>query len=185
MEIWKDIEGYEGLYQVSNEGRVKSLNYRHTGEEQMLKPANNGWGYLQVNLWKNSKHKMYRVHRLVANAFLPNPDKLPQVNHKDECKTNNCVENLEYCTAKYNVNYGTYKARISETMTNGKLSIPVDMFSNQGVFIRQFPSVSEAMRWLQTNASPKASVSHITQCCKNQRNTAYGFKWQYSKKELS
>ena len=97
-EIWKDIDGYEGLYQVSNLGRVKSFNYNRTGKEMNLKPVNtcNGFGYLYVNLNKNGKTRLFYIHRLVAKAFLENPDHKSDVNHKDENKTNNCVENLEW-----------------------------------------------------------------------------------------
>ena len=110
-EIWKDIKGYEGLYQVSNLGRVKSFNYMNTGKEkiktltlQKKHPMKQG-GYLQTTLYKNKQTKTVVVHRLVAEAFIPNPDNLPQVNHKDHDKTNNCVDNLEWCTAKYNSNH--------------------------------------------------------------------------------
>ena len=126
MEQWRDIEGYEYLYQVSNEGRVKSLNYRHTGRDKLLKPQSNNKGYLQVNLYKDRKRKHQNVHRLVAEAFLPKPDGYTQVNHKDEDKTNNTVwinedgsvdlekSNLEWCINEYNYNYGTRIQRIAE-----------------------------------------------------------------------
>ena len=110
-EIWKDIKGYEGLYQVSNLGRVKSFNYMNTGKEKIKTPTlqkkytMKQGGYLQTTLYKNNKSKTVLVHRLVAEAFIPNPDNLPQVNHKDYNKTNNCVENLEWCSAKYNSNH--------------------------------------------------------------------------------
>ena len=104
-EIWKYIDGYEGLYKVSNLGRVKSLNYRRSGKERMLKPGNTGDGYLFVILYKNGKIKYFTIHRLVANAFLENPDHKSDVNHKDENKTNNRVDNLEWVTRKENINY--------------------------------------------------------------------------------
>ena len=104
MEEWRDIQGYEGLYMVSNLGRVKSLNYHRTGKERIMKPSDNGHGYLFVVLCKDGKDKNCRINRLVAQAFLPNPDNLPEVNHKDENKYNNCVENLEWCDRSYNVN---------------------------------------------------------------------------------
>ena len=118
-EIWRPIEGYEGLYEVSSYGRVKSLKrpYENNGgiqwtKERILSPGKDKDGYLQVNLHCNGKQHQRKIHRLVAQAFLPNPDNLPQVNHRDEDKLNNRVENLEWCTAKYNSNYGSRKDRV-------------------------------------------------------------------------
>ena len=108
MEIWKDVKGYEGLYQVSNLGRIKSLGNLQNRKEKLLK-INIRNGYCTTYLYKNNKKKSFLCHRLVAEAFISNPDNLPQVNHKDENKLNNCVENLEWCTAKYNVNYSSAK----------------------------------------------------------------------------
>ena len=97
IEVWKDVFGYEGLYQVSNLGRVKSLKY---GKERILKPLKDGGGYIFVHLCKNGERKMYKIHRLVAFTFLTNPQNLSDVNHKDEDKTNNSVQNLEFCDKK-------------------------------------------------------------------------------------
>lgn len=113
-EVWKDIEGYEGLYQVSNLGNVRSLNYGCTGEIKLLKQSTD-CGYKRINLYKNGKRERYLVHRLVAMTFIPNLDNLPMVNHKDEDKSNNNVNNLEWCTREYNMNYGTIKERLSES----------------------------------------------------------------------
>lgn len=121
-EIWKDIEGYEGLYQVSNFGRVKSLGrFKKNNQikEKILKPRINSSGYKQVSLY-NKFQKTYSVHRLVAKAFIPNPDNLPQVNHKDENKLNNHVNNLEWCNSKYNNNYGTHNKRVGRHFKGGK-----------------------------------------------------------------
>ena len=109
MEEWRDIKGFEGKYMVSNLGRVKSLNYRRTGKEKILKayPNKDDYGYLKVSLYKDGKVRYPLVHVLVATAFLENPDNLPEVNHKDENSKNNCAENLEYCRWLYNVNDGT------------------------------------------------------------------------------
>lgn len=121
QEIWKDIKHYEGLYQVSNLGNVKTLDkYVNSGiknnnkvkrKGKLLKQYNKR-GYLQVTLTHNNKRKYVGVHRLVAQAFIPNPNNLPQVNHKDEDPLNNHVENLEWCTAKYNCNYGNRNSKI-------------------------------------------------------------------------
>ena len=112
---WKDIPGYEGLYQVSNLGEIKSLNYRNTGKEKIIKPRKNKGGYLRVVLCKNGKQKDFLVHRLVAIAFIPNHNNYNQVNHKDENPSNNNVNNLEWCTSKYNSNYGNRNKKLSES----------------------------------------------------------------------
>lgn len=119
-EIWKDVVGYEGLYQVSNLGRVKRI--KHTTKklffsERIVNQYVNMNGYMMAPLSKDGKDKHKAVHRLVAQAFIPNPDNLPFVNHKDENPLNNHVDNLEWCTAKYNSNYGTIKDRKSKNMT--------------------------------------------------------------------
>lgn len=119
MEEWKDIPGYEGLYQISSFGRVKSMGTSRDGwrfKEKILKLTEEPKGYLKVGLRKNGKLKTVRVHRLVAESFVPNPECFPEVNHKDENKSNNRVENLEWCTAKYNSRYGTKAKRAFKTM---------------------------------------------------------------------
>ena len=125
QEIWNDIQGYEGLYQVSNFGRVKSLPKKHDismgkgyyiTKERILQPGEDKDGYLQVGLRKNKKTRMRKIHRLVAETFIPNLNNLPQVNHKDENKQNNDVINLEWCNNSYNQNYGTCGQKKSESM---------------------------------------------------------------------
>ena len=111
--IWKDIPNYEGIYQVSNLGGVRSLDYNHTGKIKNLKIGINKYGYSTVTVGG----KRQKVHRLVALTFLDNPFKLPQVNHIDEDKTNNCVWNLEWCTSKYNCNYGTRNTRLGVSLS--------------------------------------------------------------------
>ena len=117
-EIWKDIPGYEGLYQVSNFGNIKSLNWKNMGKAKNMYLKPHCHGYLQIELFNNGVKKTYMVHRLVAQSFIDNPGGYPFVNHKDENKTNNCAWNLEWCTAKYNSNYGTLPQRISERCKN-------------------------------------------------------------------
>ena len=128
MEEWRDIKGYEGLYQVSNEGRIKSLERianRSDGKVEILKEkirklTKDKDGYLCVPLVKELKRKFCKVHRLVAKAFIDNPDNLPEINHKDECKSNNSVENLEWCDRKYNTNYGTRPLKLYEKQIDRK-----------------------------------------------------------------
>ena len=115
-EEWRPVDGYEN-YEVSNFGRVKSLNYHRTDKEGILKPGKNKDGYLYVGLCRNGKMKYFKVHKLVAEAFLPNPECFEQVNHKDEDKTNNCVSNLEFCDAKYNSNFGSRNKRIASALS--------------------------------------------------------------------
>lgn len=166
-EIFRDVEGYEGLYQISNEGIVKSIWF---GKERILKPRKDRGGYYTVGFWKDRKLKWYKVHRLVATAFIPNPDNLPQVNHKDECKTNNTVENLEWCTQEYNNNYGVRNEKATKTQINDhKKSKPV-LCVETGVV---YPSTHEVYRQLGY------SDSHISKCCNGRLKTAYKYHWKY------
>ena len=116
MEIWKDIPGYEGLYKVSNLGRIKSLGNGKTRKENILRLTKDKYGYLYITLSENGKLKKFKVHRLVAMAFIPNPNNYTQINHKDENRSNNRVENLEWCTQKYNNNYGNHSKNISNAI---------------------------------------------------------------------
>lgn len=121
-EVWREVEGYEGYYAVSNFGRVKSLprttisdkGKRYTCVEKILKIATRKDRYQFIILRKNNKSKLLLIHRLVAQAFIPNPNKLPMINHKDENPSNNRVDNLEWCDQKYNMNYGTCRQRIGK-----------------------------------------------------------------------
>lgn len=168
-EIWEDIKGYEGLYQVSSLGNVKSLNYNHTKKEKVLKPRTIKDGYQQVILYSNGKIKPMLVHRLVVQAFLPNPYKLQEVNHIDENPSNNNAENLEWCEHRYNLNYGSHNERVSKALTNGKKSKPV-MCIETGVI---YPSTNEVQRQLGF------SRGNISQCCNGKKNTSYKYHWKY------
>jgi hypothetical protein len=167
-EEWRDVVGYEGLYQVSNLGRVKSL-FRY---KKILKQTIRR-GYYQVELFKNMKGKIFPVHRLVAMAFLPNHHCYPCVNHKDEIKTNNNVNNLEWCTYKYNSNYGHCREKIRAKCRFK----PIRQIKN-GVIIREFPSVLEATNFLGLNSACGSSI--IAVCKKKPGHfTAYGYEWEY------
>ena len=168
MEQWKDII-YEKDYQISNLGRIKSFKW---GKERILKQSQCMNGYYYVNLSKNGIVKNYFVHRLVAEAFLPNPNNYPCVNHKDEDKSNNIVSNLEWCDVKYNTNYGTRNKRIGKSNTNGKLSKPVLQYTLDGQFVKEWPSTMEAAR-------NGFNQGHIIECCRKNRKTHKGFKWGY------
>lgn len=178
-EIWKDVKDYEGLYEVSNLGNVRSLDRivtRSDGRKclwkgSILKGIKVRNGYLRISLSKSSKEKQVLIHRLVAQAFIPNPNNLPVINHKDEDKTNNHVENLEWCTRLYNNCYGTAIQRRVK-----KISMPVlQLDVNTGQVIAEYPSANEAAR--QT----KLYQGGISMCCRGECKTAYGYKWQYKK----
>lgn len=164
-EIWRDVKGYEGKYQVSNLGRVKSLNYNRTGVERVLKKQLDKDGYECLMLAKNGKYKTCKVHRLVAEAFIPNPDGLPCVNHKDECKNNNIVTNLEWCSVAYNNAYGTH----------GDISkVSVFQYSKEYNLVSSYPSVRDMER---ITGYDHATIS---KCCNGKRNQAYGYLWSYT-----
>lgn len=164
-EIWLPVNGYEGLYEVSSFGRVRSLNYNKTGKKIILSPGKDTHGYLFVNLCKNGKIKNNRIHRLVATAFLPNWFDDPQVNHIDEDKTNNHVDNLEWCDAKYNANYGTAIERMIKS-----LSKPVLQFTLNGEFVREWKSIKETER---------NGFGAVDKCCQGKRKTHKGYIWRY------
>ena len=167
MEHWKEIAGYEGLYQVSNLGRVKSLKY---GKEKILKPRKTHNGYLKVGLYKDWHRKYLFVHRLVAEAFIPNQNNLETVNHKDEVKTNNVASNLEWMSIGDNNNYGTHNKRVAES-----LSKKVQMFDKStGELLATFPSTREAER-----VTGIANQS-ISKCCKGKLKSSGGYIWCFT-----
>lgn len=172
QEIWKDVYNYEGYYQVSNLGRVRSLDriiprgYKQTNlKGKILNLNKNNSGYLYVNLCVNNIRNKVLVHRLVAQMFIPNPLKLNCVNHKDENKLNNSVVNLEWCDYKYNNNYGTFKQRVS--IGNSK---PIRCVELNLIFESQ------------TKASKHFNIksSAISFCCYNHKNTAGGYHWEFA-----
>lgn len=166
-EIWKDIPGYEGLYQVSNMGKIKSMNYRHTGVPGILTPGNTGDGYKFIYI-RNSdkKYKCYLVHRLVWETFVgPIPEGM-QINHKDENKSNNSLENLEIVTPKQNANYGTRNIRAG--LHKMKPIAQIDIVS--GEILKEYPSITSAIK--EYGWSVFKVVSGRTK-------KAYGFNWKY------
>ena len=192
IEIWRTAV-YDDIvyddYQVSNLGRILSLNYRNTGKPDLMNPSEDTDGYLQVRLRKNGKTKTCSVHRLVAETFLPNPENLPEVNHIDEDKTNNFVflnedgtvnkekSNLEWKTHRDNINHGTRNERAGATnkivQTNGKLSKKVLQLSLSGDLIREWPSTKECGR----NGFDQGNV---TRCCNGKLKSHKGFCWMYA-----
>lgn len=171
-EIWKDIAGYEGLYQISNFGNVKSLEKKvinRINKEKKLKMFDNGHGYYQVVLQKNKEKKSFKVHRLVARAFLSNENNLPCVNHKDCNRKNNHVENLEWCSIDYNIKYASKNS--CDYQKRRKKVIQYDM---QGNFIKLWCSVNEAS--LKLNIAKQ----NISACCLNKKHkSAGGYIWKY------
>lgn len=180
-EIWREIPGYEGRYMVSNTGSVLSLNYRNCNYSRRLVPKCNNSGRLWVELFKNGQRKQFLIHRLVAMAFISNPENYPEVNHIDEDCKNNHVENLEWCSRQYNISYylerhsadkrviKNYSEKYSQ-QNNKK----VNQFSKDGKLIRT---------WTNSRAVYKEknwSDWSISECCRNKRKTAYGFIWQYA-----
>lgn len=179
-EIWKDIPNYEGLYQASNLGRVKSLERFRKGKngslvtikEKILKQQL-VCGYYQIGLYKQSIQKFHQVHRLVWSAFNgPIPEGY-EVNHINEIKTDNRLENLNLMTHKENCNWGTGIERCTKKRINGKCSKPVLQFTLEDVFIKKYPSTHQAERETGFNSSD------ISSCCNGKRKTAHGFKWKY------
>lgn len=161
-EIWKPVPNYEGYYEISNYGNVKSLNYRHTGKEQLLKPVKNKIGYLLVFLYKNGKCTPFYIHRLVYETFKGEIPQKYQVNHISKYKNDNHLLNLNLMTSKENVEYSEAKA--------------VLCFDKKRNFIKEFKSLTEASEWL------KKAPSHICDCLKGRCKSAYGYVWKYKEK---
>lgn len=172
MEIWKDIKDYEGLYQVSNLGRVKSLprlitqwnrfkNITYPVPEKILSPRMIN-DYYSVTLSKEGKTKSIRIHRLVAETFIPNPDNLPEVNHKDENKVNNSVSNLEWCDRQYNNTYNDHNAKINTKKRKSVICIETKII---------YKSITEA--------ETTTKIKHISDVCLGHRQTAGGYHWKF------
>lgn len=184
-EEWTPINGYDGLYIISNLGQVKRYK---KGDWKKLKPFKNRKGYLQVRLCKNNKTTSFYIHRLVALHFIPNLENKSEINHIDENKENNVVSNLEWTTHKDNINHGTRNERSSKTrkekFKNGeyrKINKKVICYDIEtGNFTREFESISQACYELK---KPSRCVGNIVNCCKGKRKTVYGYYWSYEKKD--
>lgn len=178
-EVWKDVPGYEGLYQASNIGRIKSITYR---TEHILKPATHRCGYLWVILTNGKIRKTLYVHRLVCLAFIGNPENKETVNHKDGVRNNNHVSNLEWATMAENTKHAFAYLNRTPSMRGkfGKLhhaSIPVIQLSKEGLFIKRWESIRHIQREL------KYPHHHISNVCKGKRISAYGYYWKFEKQQ--
>lgn len=176
IEEWKDIKGYEGLYQVSNLGRVRSLDrvinhpitYNQFIKGKIIVPQQRG-NYKKVDLCKDGKICQKSVHRIVAEAFVDNPNNLPIVNHKDENPSNNRADNLEWCTYQYNVLYGN--SRLKSSQKKNKAVLQIDLKTDE--VIKEFTSIKYAQDEL--------GLHHISDCCYNRRKSSGGYKWIFKK----
>ena len=182
-EEWKDIKGYEGLYQISNLGRIKSLKNNKGNYREKIRNSNPGKdGYIRINLYSNHKSKPFYIHRLVAEYFIPNTNNYKEINHKDENKSNNRVDNLEWCDRKYNINYGTRAQKFSEKM-KGKNKGSKHPSSRKVQCIttgKKFDSIKEAGEYY------KIFPNNISYCCQGKYRyagkhpiTKEKLKWKY------
>ena len=177
-EIWKDIKGYEGLYQVSNLGRVKSLK-RTTTKEHILKYHYTKRGYCRISLFKNGHKKNFFVHLLVMNTFNPNnTDRMLQVNHKDENKLNNCIDNLEWCDNLYNIRYGTGIER-----SKIKKYKPVLQYTITNDFVKEYESIQAASIAVSVKHN-KSGIRKISNCAKGYIESYRGYKWKFKDCEV-
>lgn len=170
LEIWKDIPDYEGLYQISTLGKVKSFPRKgtHTTKERIIKFAKSNKGYCIAVLKKNNVQKVFSVHRLVAKAFIPNPDNLPQVNHIDGNKLNNCVDNLEWCTNKQNRQHASQHHLL--------FTRHIYQFDLNGNFIKEWYSAVEASKFYNIN------YNSLRSACKSKKGIYKGYIWRYANK---
>lgn len=195
-ELFKTIPGYEGKYEVSNYGRVKSLNYNMTGKEQYRKVQTNRLGYQYISLWKDGKQNMRTVHSLVWEAFNGPVPEGYEINHMDENPSNNRLDNLNLLTHKQNMNWGTVRERMSKSNIGRKqsketkekrskamigklvnhpgISRRVFQYTLDGEYVNDYPSTQEAVR-----QNPGFSGGSIRECCRGIRKTHMGYKWNY------
>lgn len=179
-EIWKAIVGYENFYEVSSMGRIRAIGttnregYCRYKTPKILSGGIDKDGYVIIVLCNGSTHRTKRVHRIVANHFIPNPDNLPCINHRDENKRNNSIENLEWCTTKYNDNYGSHNTNLSKSLRNHPLkSKPVIQLTKDGKFVAEYPSAREAQRVLK--------IKNISTVCNGngRLKSSGGYLWKW------
>lgn len=185
-EVWKDVSRFEGFYQVSNLGRIKSVDRIITDrnrpnrcifhEGRIIRQSVDKVGYYSLHLSVKSKVSVKRVHRIVAEAFIPNPDNFPCINHKDETRTNNSASNLEWCTHKYNTNYGTCIERIrNKNILRTDMGTPIYQYSLDGSFVCRHDSISSIERSLGF------SKRSIRQVLDGVHASSHGYIWIKSK----
>lgn len=180
-EVWKDIIGYEGIYQISNLGQIRSKDRyarvcgggRRLVKGKILKPCICSNGYMEAHLRLNGTRKVFLLHRLVAIHFIENPYDFPEVNHKDENIQNCGADNLEWCTSKYNANYGTRNQR----MMLGRKFKPVLQFDKKGNFVKKWDKMADACR------ASGADVTSMIRVCKGKQKTCVGYIWKYAYRE--
>lgn len=182
-EIWKDIAGFENMYQVSNLGRVKSLprpkpvtvfnkaRIKIMTKERIIGGSSEKDGYIQINLRKNGKIKKCRIHRLVAEAFLPHIEGCDVVNHKNGIKNDNRLSNLEWCTGKQNVHHAMYVLKKNWWKCHEKT---VEQYSLEGVFIKRYPSLTKAAK------SVGIHYQSLYNCCIGRSKTSGGYVWRFA-----
>ena len=185
-ENWKPVKGFEGIYEVSDLGRVRSIDrivVHKTGRAvpvkgRIMKTGLHYKGYVRLMLSNGGdREHSYFVHRLVAEAFVPNPGNLPEVNHKDENKANNRADNLEWCTHRANSQHGSRGARISAWhLQNSPKRVPINQLTMDGQYIQTFPSQAEAARQVH------GSQGTISSVIGRKKKSAYGFKWEYAER---
>lgn len=168
-EEWKPIEGYEGMYEVSNKGKIKSLarDYNNrTLHDRIMKQYVGKTGYFCIRLCKNGKTKLFKVHRLIAEAFIDNPNKLPFINHLDGNKLNNSISNLEWCSPSRNIKHA-YLTGLRRTQSVFQLDV-------EGKVLKMWGSISEA------SEKTGVDISKICSCCRGGQKTAGGYVWKYA-----
>lgn len=177
MEIWVSIKDYENLYQVSNYGNIRSLDKKDSlgrfVKGKNMKPIVRKDGYLDITLHKDGKGKHFLLHRLIAETFIDNPNDYKEINHKDENKANNNINNLEWCSRSYNINYGIGNKSRRKTLLN-KRGKEIIQYNKNKEIIKIYPSLREANR--KTNIN----IGNICECCNGTRKTAGGYIWQYA-----